>query len=189
MSAQPHHLLFLHELRQRLRDRSIIGVILLCLRPESIPRRLIRNLPALLRPGHTSLGDGRPPRRRIGNHLPYIDVPGTTRRLGRRAAETLSGAFGEGAPLLGGGAGLPPELVERDALAAQLLALRQEALARVALDDQRLVLGAELVPLGVEYLVVRSADDVGESWGLGQRCELRGGLAWGAYSWSIVSMT
>jgi hypothetical protein len=63
-------------------------------------------------------------------------------------------------PLLGGNASLTPHLVEGNAFAPELVALRKEALTGISLGKKGLVFFAQFVPKIVEIMVVGPPNDM-----------------------------
>jgi hypothetical protein len=61
---------------------------------------------------------------------------------------------------LGRDAGLTPHFIQRDTFAADFLARTEEALARIAFGEQRLVFIPELVPEVVEIVIMGSPDNM-----------------------------
>lgn len=55
---------------------------------------------------------------------------------------------------------MSPHFIERNTLAADLLARTKETLARVAFGEERLVLIPELVPEVVEVVIMGSPDNM-----------------------------
>jgi len=119
--------------------------------------RFLDNAPSPICPACTSFRNRNTSLRCICNYLPYVLSSSHA-----RASEFLPGAGGECASLLGGGASASLRFVKGKAsiAAAEFVACGEEAFAGVAFAEEGLVLGAELVPEGVEWFIVRAVDDV-----------------------------
>lgn len=127
----------------------------LCSSPALL--RLLNDTPPPIRSTRTSLRYRNPSLCCVRDHLPDVFSPPDA-----RASQFLTGAGGERTTFFGSGTGAALRFVEVYATggAAELVAGGEEAFASVAFAQEGFVLGAELVPEGVEGFVVRAVDDV-----------------------------
>lgn len=150
-------LFFLDHVDVRLHDRFFFCILLVCLGPEPILRRLLNYHSAALGPARAALCGVRPPRRRVRDDLSYILATAYG-----SASKLLARPCGEGAAFLSGSTSAAVSFVHRDSAATELVPCGEESLACVTFAVKLFLFGAELVPERVEGFIMGAVDNVAE---------------------------
>jgi len=157
--AELRHFLFFHELLECLGDGLVVGIVLFSFRSETAFHSLIVQCASLATSASTASCNAISPRSRISNDFPHVNTS-----HGLVTTQTMTAGVGVLAcfSLFGGKASLSSHFIERNTFATDFLSRTEEALARVAFGEQRLVFIPELIPEVVEIVIMGPPDNMRE---------------------------